>query len=109
MKKDFSSIDTGRLAAGLAQATAEHGKQSEITPQEAAQRVEEMRTQGRKGVAAPRINMAFSGPNYNYVRVMAAIQGKTMTTFVNDVVAQHREAHADIYAKAKAIAEILKE
>ena len=74
-----------------------------MTPHEAAQRAAEMRTQGREGARAARINMAFSTDNYNYIRTMASATGKTMTQFCNLVIEQYRTDHAEQYAQAKAL------
>lgn len=102
-KKDFASVNTDRVIAGLSQATSRKGQQPAITPQEAEQRAAEMRTQGRKGCKAIRINMAFTPENHQFIKVMAGVTGKTMTEFANFVVEQYRNEHPDIYEKAKAI------
>lgn len=72
-------------------------------PQEAKEAQEALRTQGRKGVKALRINMAFTPSNTDYIRVMAAIRGVTMTRFVNDVLARELERNGDAYRAAKTI------
>lgn len=58
-------------------------------------------TQGRKGMKMQRINMAFTPTNIDYIRVMAAIRGQTMTQFVNAIIAQDREQNGDAYEAAK--------
>lgn len=102
-KKDFTSINTGRVYGAIEQATSNKGQQGTASPQEAAERAEELRTQGRKGCKAVRINMAFTGSNHQYIKVMAKVTGKTMTEFTNYVVEQYRTEHPELYAKAKEI------
>jgi len=48
-----------------------------------------IRTQGRKGQKKPRINMAFE--NYDAIRHRAEVEGKSITQFVNDVLADFLE------------------
>jgi hypothetical protein len=57
-------------------------------------------TSGRKGVKLSRINMAFTDPNYDYIKTMATVSGQTYTDFVNMVIEAHREAHLDLYMQA---------
>ena len=102
-KKDFASVNTDRVIAGLSQATSRKGQQPAITPQEAEQRAAEMRTQGRAGAKLPRINMGFSTANHEFIKIMASVTGKSMTEFTNYVVEQYRNEHPELYEKAKAI------
>lgn len=105
-KKDFSSIDTKRGEAALRQirqATSIKGQQAEASQEEAAERAAELRTQGRKGCKAIRINMAFTPDNHEFIKVMARISGKTMTQFTNLVVERYRAEHPELYDQAKAI------
>lgn len=102
-KKDFSSINTGRVFGAIEQATSNKGQQGTASPQEATERAAELRTQGRKGCKAVRINMAFTPDNHQFIKVMAKITGKTMTEFTNYVVEQYRTEHPELYAKAKEI------
>ena len=62
-----------------------------------------MRTQGRAGAKLPRINMAFSPENHEYIKIMSGVTGKTMTEFTNFVVERYREEHPELYEQAKAI------
>ena len=101
-KKDFGSINIGsRVHGSIQQATSNRGQQSEASPQEAAARKEEMRTQGRKGVKAERINMAFSTGNYEFIKVMARATGKTMTEFTNLIIEAYRQEHPEIMDQAR--------
>ena len=124
-KKDFSGINTGSRAAAftqdtaapafisqpqtgskvfanIEQATSRKGQQGTASPQEAAERKEQMRTQGRKGVKAERINMAFSDSNYQFIRVMAKATGKTMTEFTNAIIAAYQREHPELMEQAQA-------
>ena len=71
------------------------------TPEETQEAKKKMKTQGRKGVKAQRINMAFAPDTYLYIKVMSAARGQTITDFVNEIVRQSMEANAENYEKAK--------
>lgn len=58
-------------------------------------------TRGRKGVKMPRINMAFTPSNLDFIKVMAAIRGQTMTQFVNTLVERERTTRGEEYERAK--------
>lgn len=102
MAKDFSAMNTGnRVQSSIEQATGKTKQQSKVTPEESAERKEEMRTQGRKGVKATRINMAFSTGNYQFIKVMAKATGKTLTEFTNVIIAAYRREHPEIMEQAQ--------
>ena len=61
---------------------------------------EALATRGHKGVKLPRINLAFRPSLLDYLRVMAAIQGVSITQYVNNLVAKDMETNADTYAQA---------
>ena len=67
--------------------------------------VEGMNTQGRKGMKLDRMNMAFSPANYDYIRVMSAIRGQSMTQFVNDIIMEDRQKNGKVYRMAKELAQ----
>ena len=75
--------------------------------QEAAERAAALRTQGRKGCKAIRINMAFTPENHEFIKTMARISGKTMTEFANLCIQKYREEHPDLYEQAKQIIDSL--
>jgi hypothetical protein len=75
------------------------------TAQQEQEALEALQTQGKKGMKLPRINLAFSPSNLDYIRVMSGIRGESMTQFVNYVIAKDREAHGDKYQAAKALME----
>jgi YesN/AraC family two-component response regulator len=73
--------------------------------QKAQEAREALQTQGRAGVKLDRINMAFSPSNYDFIKVMAAIRGQTMTAYVNTVLDAERERNGEKYKAAKALVE----
>lgn len=103
MKKDFSGAIKGRVYNQIEQGISTKGQQGEASPEEQEQRKAELRTQGRKGCKASRINMAFTPENHQYLKVMATITGKTITNYTNFVIEKYREEHPEIYDQAKAI------
>ena len=102
-KKDFAGMNTGRVYGAIEQATSSKGQQGTASPQEAQERAAQLKTQGRKGCKAIRINMAFTPENHEFIKIMAKISGKTMTEFANLVVERYRTEHPDLYEQAKAI------
>ena len=125
-KKDFSNITTDRVYSTIASATAEPEQENisilqaeetqekpdtqEITKkrkarktyteQEAAEVKQTLNTTGRKGCGLPRINLAFTEPNYEYISVMARVTGQNLTAFVNGIIDKHRQEHDELYNKA---------
>lgn len=76
------------------------GQQSKATQQEAAERAAALRTQGRKGCKAIRINMAFTPDNHEFIKIMAKATGRTMTEFTNDVIAAYHKEHPEFMEQA---------
>lgn len=113
MSKDFSSMNTERAGgrAGvqkkIRQSMSRKGQQAEATPEEAQARASNLKTQGRKGCKAVRINMAFTPENHDFIKVMARLKGVTMTEFANYAITQYREEHNELYEQAKAFIEQL--
>lgn len=101
-KKDFAGMNTGRVYAAIESATAKKGQQGSASPQEAAERASNLKTQGRKGCKATRINMAFTPDNHEFIAVMAKASGKTMTEFTNLVIEAYRREHPEIMEQAQA-------
>jgi predicted DNA binding CopG/RHH family protein len=110
-KKDFSKINTGNIYSdAIAEATQEAPSASDApktrkerktyTAQEAAEILQSMNTTGRKGVKLPRINLAFAPDVYEYIKTMSMAAGMNYTTFVNMILRQHMEDHADKYQQA---------
>lgn len=101
-KKDFAGMNTSRVYETIEQATSQKGQQGTASPQEAAERAAELKTQGRKGCKATRINMAFTPENHEFIKVMARASGRSMTEFTNIVIAAYRREHPELMAQANA-------
>ena len=63
-------------------------------------------TQGKKVQKLPRINMAFSEENIEYLRLMSRIRGVSMTQYVNDLLDQDREVNVNIIKKAEKLLDV---
>lgn len=64
--------------------------------------LDSLRTQGNKdGVKAQRINMAFTPANINFIRIMSAIYGMTMTQYVNSLIDDERLHESGTYERVK--------
>lgn len=100
-KKDFAGMNTGRVSGAIAQATSNKGQQGTATAQEAEERKEALQTQGRKGVKAIRINMAFTPSNHEFIKVMSKATGRTMTEFTNLVIDAYQREHPEIMEQAR--------
>lgn len=85
-----------------------YGHQGTAPQEEIEERAAQLRTQGRKGCKAPRINMAFTTDNHQFIKVMARITGQSMTEFLNFVVEQYRKDHPEIFEQAKSIIDNIK-
>lgn len=107
-KKDFSSINTNPVYDAIAEAIEEtpatgkkqYKPRKTYTEEEAAEALESLQTSGKKGVKLPRINLAFTPANYDFIKTMAQVRGQNLTEFVNDMLKEARESHADLYQKA---------
>ncbi|MBQ1577302.1 MAG: hypothetical protein IIZ83_10100 [Oscillospiraceae bacterium] len=77
-----------------------NGQQQTASKREQNERAAQLRTQGRKGCKAPRINIAFTTANHDFARVMARATGNTMTEIVNMAIDKYREANGALYEKA---------
>ena len=112
--KDFSSIaqevtQGNAVFSTVEQSVSRKGQQGKASPQEATERASKLRTQGRKGCKALRINMAFSPDNHEFIRVLARISGKTMTEFTNFIIDAYRKEHSKDYDAARAIIDKLEQ
>ena len=106
-KKDFAGMNTGRVYGALEQATSRKGQQGTASPQEAEERREALKTQGRKGVKAIRINMAFTPSNHEFIKVMSKATGRTMTELTNQVIEEYRNEHPEFMEKAQGFLEFI--
>lgn len=100
-KKDFAGMNTGRVYNAIEQATSKRGQQGTASPQEAAERAANLKTQGRKGCKAARINMAFTPENHEFIKLLAKASGRTMTELTNDIIAAYRAEHPEFEEQAK--------
>ena len=71
-KKDFSQVETNRVYNTISELTQEPQElrkpRKSYTAQEALKYMNSLKTSGRKGIALPRINLAFTMDNYDYVQ-----------------------------------------
>lgn len=98
MAKDFKKAATTMTSA--IDALMPEVEQKEQQEQDA---LETLQTQGKAGLKLPRINLAFTPSNLDYIRVMAGIRGESMTKFVNHIIEQDRERNGEKYKAAKAL------
>lgn len=103
-KKGFEGIQTNRASGvynTIEQATSRKGQQGTAGAEEQRERMENLRTSGRKGCRAIRINMAFTPSNHEFIRVMAKATGRTMTEFCNLILEAYQNEHPEIMAQAR--------
>ena len=120
-RKDFNAISTERVYGSIKEATAapeqviaETQEVQEVQEEQRTRKArktyseeeaqafkEEMKTAGRKGAKLPRINLAFTPQNYEFIQIMSRVRGESLTEFVNHVLRKSMEDNADIYQKAK--------
>ena len=108
-KKDFTGINAESVYSSIEKATAEpapkpikrRSRSLEPTAEEIQLAREQGRTQGRKGVKATRINMAFTPEVHQYIKTMSKVRGESVTAFTEYVFRQSMEQNADLYEKAK--------
>lgn len=88
MAKTFgaANVKTNRVFSDLEQATGAANQQDTASPQEIKKRQSELKTQGRKGAKAIRINMAFTPENHKFIKVYASSTGQTMTEACNQML-----------------------
>ena len=102
-KKDFSQINANPVYNSIAESTMEEKKRrarKTYTEEEIEDIQNSLQTAGRKGAKLPRINMAFTRQNYDYINTMAKASGLNLTEFVNKVMDAHREGHTELYNRA---------
>lgn len=105
-KKDFSQVQTGAVYDSIATATTAEGERKRYkdrktySTEEHKAAANNLHTTGKKGMKLPRINLAFTPDNYEYIKTLAAVRGQNLTEFVNHVLEEHRTEHSDIYEKA---------
>lgn len=105
VKKTQEKKTTRKTAAKASKPAKTSGKtRKTYTEAEALEAQENLKTSGRKGVSLPRINMAFTPSNYDYIKTMAAMHGVSLTEFVNNLIKQDLETGAN----AKAYKQVVK-
>ena len=85
--------DNTTSKTGTTPGSGRGGHQGEAPAEEKAERVAEGRTQGRKGCRMPRITMAFTPENHQYLQDKARLNGKSMTVTLNEILGQYRAEH----------------
>ena len=63
-------------------------------------------TQGKKGQKLPRINMAFSPENLEYLQIVSRIEGKSITEYVNTLIKTDSSIRANEIEQAKSVLKI---
>lgn len=102
--KDFTRMNVtpvNKVYDSIEQGTSRKGQQGTASPEEAKERASQLKTQGRKGCKAIRINMAFTPENHQFIKVMAKASGRTMTEFTNLVIEAYRREHPEIMEQAQ--------
>lgn len=64
-----------------------------VSAQEAAERQATGKTQGAKGAKLPRINLAFTPDNYEFIKKYARCRGTNYTDFINHIIEDYRKEH----------------
>ena len=100
-KKDFSSLTGQSVYNGIEKGINTAGTQRPASEAEILERRGKLQTQGRKGCKATRINMAFTPDNHEFIKIMAAISGMSITRFNNYVIEQYRADHPETFEIAK--------
>ena len=119
-KIDFTANtgkDSSRVIDTIQQATAEaapteiprRSRQEEYTAEEIQTAREQGKTQGRRGIKATRINMAFSPDVHKYIKVMARARGESVTEFTNYVFRSSMEQNAELYEQAQSFVDSFKD
>lgn len=118
--KDFSAIDTNRnYGNAIAEATAEapapasastlednsirrHSREDDpYTAEEINQARTENKTQGRKGLKAIRICMAFKPDVHDFLALMSRRAGMSITAYTDHLLRKAMAERAEAYEKAK--------
>lgn len=103
-RRGFVDVDTAPVYDTLNEAPKKQYRQRKtLQGDEAQQALENLRTQGQKGLKSPRINLAFRPSVYDFVHVMSAIRGQAMTEYINEVLAAEMERNRAAYEQAKAL------
>lgn len=93
--EDNALSTTGETAAVKTPGSGRGGHQGEAPTEEKEIRITEQRTQGRKGCKMPRINVAFTPENHQYLHDKARLNGKSMTVTLNEILNRYRADHRE--------------
>ena len=91
-KFEINTEGAGALMANMERQTGKT-RQGTATPEEKATREAEGRTQGRKGCKAPRINLALTADNWEFINNFKG--GQPATKLINNIIETYRKEHAD--------------
>ena len=104
----FDAIGTESVYSAIAEATAEvqeelprirRGEKPTAADINAARA--QGKTQGRKGIKAIRINMAFTPEAHEYISIMSRARGQSITNFCNEIVLNSKQQNLELFLKAK--------
>ena len=115
----FSANDPQQAAdtqpAQMTQEVQKPHKAEEVSDEQRAADLAEMermtaaaearKTSGRKGYKMQRLNISLTPSEYDYVRIMAGVTGKSQTRFIGDLIRREASANSETYRKAKELIE----
>ena len=106
-KKDFTKVSDAIINNAIAEAVSDTQETQEkrkprktYTAQEEQEFLMTGQTAGHKGVKLPRINLAFAPDMYDYIKTMSKMTGQTYTEFINKIMREYMDTHAEQYEKA---------
>lgn len=97
LKVGRQTTSTNRVSEAIEKSGQKKQQQSTATPEEIRARQSALKTQGRKGCKGPRINMQFTPENHQFVKTMSKVRGIPMSKFLDEIITEYRENHADQY------------
>lgn len=83
-RQEYIRTNIEEAAKGMIMKTASASEQE--------MRAAQLRTQGKKGCKAPRINMAFTPDNHRFLKREARKSGMTITQYCNQIITKYRIA-----------------
>ena len=96
---DFTA-NANKVHGAIAEATQEPRKERKTyTDEERNAFQSQLRTAGRKGCKAPRINTAYTPENYEFIKIMSKASGYTLADFINIIIDNYRKEHLEQYNK----------
>lgn len=91
----------GEVFTAIERGNSTYQQQGTASLEEQKARASKLKTQGRKGCKAERINMAFTPENYSFINVMSRLKGETLTQFTNSIIEKYRLENEEVYLQAK--------